>query len=163
VEITMPELIETPPHHPVPTVTKVLHRLAGTHGKKRSGSAMSFLVLQAYLKLIYFDVYVARGNFAALYNRVRGCPVRHRAPLPDPVPRICSAVDMACIWYWKRTPCLQRSAATACLLRRYGVPAQLVIGVQHLPFRAHAWVEVDSHVVNDKPYTAEMYLALDRC
>ena len=77
--------------------------------------------------------------------------------------RICAAVDMACIWYWKEVLCLQRSAVTACLLKRHGVPAQMVIGAQQIPFRAHAWVEVDGSVVNDKPYTPEMYAVLDRC
>ena len=43
------------------------------------------------------------------------------------------------------------------------IPAQMVIGTQQIPFRAHAWVEVDGSVVNDKPYTPEMYAVLDRC
>jgi hypothetical protein len=124
---------------------------------------MSFLVLKAYLKLIHFDLYLARGNFAALYEKVRRYPVGKQAPGSDPVECICSAVDMACIWYWKEALCLQRSAATACLLKKYGVSAQMVIGAQHMPFKAHAWVEVDGRVVNDKPYTPEMYAVLDRC
>jgi hypothetical protein len=124
---------------------------------------MSFLVLKAYLKLIYFDLYLTRGNFAALYHKVRIYPVKARAPEPDATERINSAIDMACIWYWKEALCLQRSAATACLLKEYGVPAQMVIGAQHIPFRAHAWVEVDGRVVNDKPYIPEMYAVLDRC
>ena len=70
---------------------------------------------------------------------------------------------MACIWYWKEVLCLQRSAATACLLKRHGVPAQMMIGAQQMPFKAHAWVEVDGRVVNDKPYMREMYAVLDRC
>jgi len=81
----------------------------------------------------------------------------------DSTERICSAVDVACIWYWKKVRCLQRSAATACLLKRYGVPAQMMIGAQQMPFKAHAWVEVDAMVVNDKPYMREMYSVLDRC
>ena len=36
---------------------------------------MSFLVLKAYLKLVYFDLYLARGNFAALYEKVRCYPL----------------------------------------------------------------------------------------
>ncbi len=103
---------------------------------------MSLLVLQAYLRLLHFHLYLVRG---------------------DRVERICAAVDMACIWYWKEVLCLQRSAATACLLKRYGIAAQMVIGAQQMPFRAHAWVEVDGRVVNDKPYTPEMYAVLDRC
>jgi hypothetical protein len=124
---------------------------------------MPFLVLKAYLKLIHFDLYLARGNFAALYDKVRNYPVSVCTPEPDAIERINSAIDMACIWYWKEALCLQRSAATACLLKKYGVPAQMVIGAQHMPFKAHAWVEVDGRVVNDKPYTPEMYAVLDRC
>ena len=124
---------------------------------------MSFLVLKAYLKLIRFDLYLARGNFAALYDKVRKYPVGKQAPAPDAVERLCSAVDMACIWYWKEALCLQRSAATACLLKKYGVPAQMVIGAQQMPFKAHAWVEVGGRVVNDKSCAPEMYAVLDRC
>jgi hypothetical protein len=124
---------------------------------------MSFLVLRAYLNLIQFDLYLARGNFAALYEKVRQYPAGKQAPVPDVVERICAAIDMACIWYWKEALCLQRSAATACLLKKYGVPAQMVIGAQQMPFKAHAWVEVGGRVVNDKPYVPEMYQVLDRC
>jgi len=124
---------------------------------------MSFLVLKAYLKLIHFDLYLARRNFAALYDKVRNYPVGTRTPAPGAIEEICSAVAMACIWYWKEALCLQRSAATACLLKKCGVRAQMVIGAQQMPFKAHAWVEVDGRVVNDKPYTPEMYAVLDRC
>jgi Transglutaminase-like superfamily len=124
---------------------------------------MFFLVLQAYWKLIYFDRYLARGNFAGLYNKVRNYPVGKHTLSAAAVEKICSAMDLACIWYWKEALCLQRSAATACLLKRFGVPAQLVIGAQHMPFKAHAWVEVGGRVVNDKPYTPGMYAVLDRC
>jgi hypothetical protein len=124
---------------------------------------MSLLVFKAYGKLIYFDLYLARGNFSALYEKVRNYPVQKSLPSPRSVEEICAAVDMACIWYWKEALCLQRSAATACLLRQYGVPAQLVIGAQQMPFKAHAWVEVGGRVVNDKPYMHEMYAVLDQC
>jgi hypothetical protein len=124
---------------------------------------MSFLVLQAYVRLIQFDCYLARRNFHALYEKVRLYPIGSRPSSQDAVERICSAVDMACIWYWKEALCLQRSAATTCILRAHGVPAELVIGTQQIPFKAHAWVEVDGHVVNDKPYMPEMYAVLDRC
>ena len=124
---------------------------------------MRSLVLKAYIRLILFDLYLAKGNFEALYAKVRRYRQRKGPPTSDAVERICAAVDMACIWYWKKVLCLQRSAATACLLKTYGVDAQMVIGAQQVPFRAHAWVEVDGQVVNDKPYTPEMYSILDRC
>jgi len=124
---------------------------------------MLFLVPKAYLELIHFDLCLARGNFRALYDKVRNYPIRNKAPSPDMVEQVCRAVDMACIWYWKEALCLQRSAATACLLKRHGVRAQMVIGAQQMPFKAHAWVEVDGRVVNDKPYTPGMYVVLERC
>jgi Transglutaminase-like superfamily len=124
---------------------------------------VSLLVLQAYSKLIHFDLYLARGSFATLYQKVRNYPVRSSASLPDVTESICAAFDMACIWYWKEVLCLQRSAATACMLRRYGVPARMMIGAQQMPFKAHAWVEVDGNVVNDRHYMREMYAVLDQC
>jgi hypothetical protein len=124
---------------------------------------MSFLVLRAYLRLIQFDVYLARGNFRALYDKVRRYPIGKAPVSANAVEQIRSAVDMASIWYWKEVLCLQRSAAMACLLKRYGVPAQMMIGAQQMPFKAHAWVEVEGCVVNDKPYMREMYAVLDRC
>jgi len=124
---------------------------------------MSFLVLRAYLRLIQFDLYLVRGHFAALYDKVRACPIGKAIETDDEVETVCEAVDMACIWYWKEVLCLQRSAVTACLLKQYGIPAQMVIGAQQMPFRAHAWVEIDGCVVNDKPYMQEMYTVLDKC
>ena len=120
------------------------------------------LVLQAYASLIEFEFYLARGDFEALHNKVRNCPVRKQPTSPDSVREICGAVDIACIWYWKEALCLQRSAAAACLLRKFGISAHLVIGTQQIPFKAHAWVEVDGRVVNDKPYVAEMYAVVDK-
>jgi hypothetical protein len=124
---------------------------------------MFFLVLQAYLKLILFDFYLGRRNFAALYKRVREYPLAKTTPPSDALARITAAMDMACIWYWKEALCLQRSASLTCLLKQHGVPAQMVIGAQQMPFKAHAWVEVDHQVVNDKAYVPKMYAILDRC
>jgi len=122
---------------------------------------MSILVLRAYLQLIIFDLYLARGNLAALWKRVQRFPVAPRRAANNSVDLVCSAVDVACIWYWREALCLQRSAATVCLLRRFGVEAQLVIGIQQMPFKAHAWVEVRGEVANDRPYIREVYSVLN--
>jgi hypothetical protein len=124
---------------------------------------MSFLLVNAFWNLILFDLYRARGNLRTIYNNVRQIRVGAPVATSDVVERVCSAVDLACIWYWKEVLCLQRSAAAACLLKKNGVPAELVIGAQQMPFRAHAWVEVEGRVVNDKPYMQEIYTVLDRC
>jgi hypothetical protein len=125
---------------------------------------MPHLVLQAYWQLIRFDWFLIRGDFAGLYRKVRDCRIYRVPESPvQTIDQICNAVDRACTWYWKEALCLQRSAATVCLLKHHGVEAQLVVGAQSMPFRAHAWVEVDGRVVNDWPYMREMYAVLDRC
>ncbi len=132
-------------------------------GRKEVLPAKLCLVLEAYLRLIRFDVCLGQGDFEALYNKVRIYPIGNQISSANPIEPICSAVDIACIWYRKEVLCLQRSATTACLLRKYGVSAQMVVGAQQMPFKAHAWVEVDGKVVNDKQYVPQMYEILARC
>jgi hypothetical protein len=74
--------------------------------------------------------------------------------------QICTAVEKACVWYPKKALCLQRSAVTTCILRSYGVPAHLVVGVRPMPFLAHAWVEAEGSVVNDFPNVRKFYKML---
>ena len=125
---------------------------------------MLTLVLRAYFHLVRVEVLLRQGDFDGLHRRIRNCPTASRhATCSEDVVRICSAIDMACVFYWKQVLCLQRSAATVCLLRHCGIPAQMVIGAQKLPFKAHAWVEVAGQVVNDKPYLPNFYGILDRC
>jgi hypothetical protein len=124
---------------------------------------MLILVIKAYAQLIRFDLYLALGNFAALHATVRSCKVWRKPIFAKNIEAVCHAVDVACICYPKQVLCLQRSAATACLLRNNSFPAELVIGAQQMPFRAHAWVELFGQIVNDKSYTSEIYMVLDRC
>jgi prolyl oligopeptidase len=124
---------------------------------------MVILVSKAFGKLLQFEWYLQRKQFNGLYERVRTCSVdtsRSRKPEQAEVVR---AVNLACAFYFKKVLCLERAAATTCLLRKAGIPAELVIGVQTLPYCAHAWVEVEGAVVNDKSYTPEMYSVLSRC
>ena len=132
----------------------------GTGAVKRP-PAMFFLVALAFVYLIRFDLFLAAGNFATLHKVIRQFPT-FGMESTGMAERLCKAVDLAAIVYWKRVLCLQRSAATACLLRRFGIPAQMVVGTRHLPFKAHAWVEVHGRVVNDRPYVCEIYAVLDR-
>jgi hypothetical protein len=121
------------------------------------------LVLRAYLALARFDLSLGRANFPKIYETMRKYPRRRTVPLENIIERTCAAVDLACIWYCKEALCLQRSVVTTCLLRKEGVAAELVLGAQQMPFKAHAWVEVDGRVVNDRPYMREIYAVLDRC
>jgi hypothetical protein len=119
------------------------------------------LTARAWLGLAAFDLALLAG-FARAHERVRACGVNPRRRDACGPEQIVWAVDEACVWYVKRAPCLQRSAVTACLLRRSGVRAELVIGYRALPFESHAWVEVDGRVVNDRPQYQKYFTVLER-
>jgi transglutaminase superfamily protein len=128
---------------------------------KSPKSTPASLVLRALLLLVSLDIRLAFRGFPALHKTVENTSVHVVRRHPD-LTTICHAVDLACVFYFKRVLCLQRSAATAILLRKKGIAADMVIGVQPSPFRAHAWVEVSSRIVNDKTYMHEMYRVMDR-
>jgi hypothetical protein len=121
------------------------------------------LLLKALLTLLKVEFYLQRGDFKRLYQRLRACPVASVPPRANTLERVCSAFDLACLCFPKRALCLQRSAALACLLRANGIDARMIIGAQLLPFRAHAWVEVEGKVVNDRPYVRQIYGVLETC
>ena len=73
------------------------------------------------------------------------------------------AVNYAGVWYPKQALCLQRSFVTTYLLRKYGLSAHMVLGAQKLPFKAHAWVEVEGRAVNERSNVQATYAVWDRC
>lgn len=124
---------------------------------------MLLLVFKAYVELLRCGAYVSRRDFSGLYEKVRRSPMKPSSGASIPCVQVCRAIDVACIWHWKQIQCLQRSAATTCLLRSHGTNAQMVIASRRMPFQAHAWVEVEGQVVNDKPHVQQTYAVLDRC
>lgn len=103
-------------------------------------------------------------GFEELCRTVREEPVHPTTSIQlAPHEDLCRAMDFACVFYFKRVLCLQRSAATTLLLRRHGWRTEMIIGAQMLPFKSHAWCEINGAVVNDKPYTRDIYEILERC
>ena len=121
-----------------------------------------WLVLRAIVELLWIDFLLLRG-FSVVSAAVRHFRIRNAQPLSASAAEICHALDLACVFYFKEVRCLQRSAAASRLLRNSGVSAEMVIGIQLCPFRAHAWVETAGRVVNDKSYVPELYAVIDRC
>ena len=125
---------------------------------------MKRLVLESWLLLLCFEWIMRFHEFRELHRTVLEAPVRSTTKLePVPSERLSTAMDYACVFYFKHVLCLQRSAATTLLLRRHGLSAEMVIGAQMLPFKSHPWCEINGVVVNDKPYMPEMYQVLERC
>jgi hypothetical protein len=101
----------------------------------------------------------------AMCKAVHRWPVKQRTLKEDRsalIGKICTAVDSACVWYRRKALCLQRSAVTSCLLRKWGIAAEMVLASRVMPVMAHAWVEVSSAVVNDRPTVRKFYKTLAR-
>lgn len=120
------------------------------------------LFFRALLLLLAYDLLSALCRFQTIYSMVRGWKVKSKTDGSD-IDRVSMAVNYACVWYPKQALCLQRSFVTTYLLRKHGVAAQMVLGAQKLPFRAHAWVEVDGQAINERSNVQATYAVWDKC
>jgi len=108
-------------------------------------------ILSAFLGLLAFDLLLKLGGFSALIERVHRWPIaKPSAADPEIYRHVRAMVDRAQMYYLKKAMCLQHSAVVTCLLRRRGVPAEMVLAAREFPIRVHAWSEVAGYVVNDQ-------------
>ena len=132
---------------------------------RQEGSAFgaAILTMVAWFAVALVDLVLSLTSFYRLHQVVKNFPVVSRQPAsPRVQAMVCAAVDRSIAFYLKRARCLQRSAATVFILRIFGVPAQMVIGVQKIPFRAHAWVEYEGRVLNDRPIVQQNFVEMER-
>ena len=121
------------------------------------------LFCRAIFALLGYDVLSTVCPFNTLYLMVKRWKVDLRAADSATIERVCTVVNYACIWYPKQALCLQRSFVTTYLLRKSGIAAHMVLGAQKLPFKAHAWVEVDGQAINERSNVQATYAVWDRC
>jgi len=121
------------------------------------------LLFEAWRELFLADLVLVLGDFAALRRRVLRAKVRTHTADPFAAERVCQALDTACVWYYKPTLCLERSAVLVRMLRRRGLNARLIIGTTQVPFRAHAWVRIEERIVGDRADVAARFMVLDEC
>jgi hypothetical protein len=117
----------------------------------------------AFVGLLAFDLLLKLGGFQRLIRKVERWPIA--APCTADLEicrRVRGMVDRAQMYYPKKAMCLQHSAVVTCLLRRRGIPAQMVLAAQDFPPKAHAWAEVGGEVVNDKNSVKTEYRVLKR-
>lgn len=109
--------------------------------------------LIAFVGLFAFDLLLRFRGFEALIKKVENWPTTkpHKTDVntAETCRHVCAMVNRAQVYYPKKAMCLQHSAVVTCLLRREGVPAEMVLAAQEFPPKGHAWVEVDGSVVND--------------
>jgi len=119
--------------------------------------------LGAFVGLLTFDVLLRCAGFRYLIKKVESWPTAEpRSTDREICRRVRAMVDRAQMYYPKKAMCLQHSAVVTCLLRRRGVPAEMVLGAQEFPPKAHAWAEVLNQVVSDSPGVKTKYRELKR-
>jgi hypothetical protein len=143
---------------PSPRQTRPHSWWLGLEGRRHSPR---ILFWKALFGLLAFDVLGLGRNFTELNRMVSRWKVSARTAPEGTNSQVCEAINRACVWYPKRVRCLQRSAVTTCLLRDYGIPGKMVVGAQNLPFKAHAWTEVDGTAVNERRDVQKIYQVLD--
>jgi len=117
----------------------------------------------AFIGLAAFDLLLKVAGFQSLIKRVEHWPTSEpRTTDREICRRVRAIVDRAQMYYPKKAMCLQHSAVVTCLLRRRGVPAEMVLAAQEFPAKAHAWAEVDGEVVNDNDSVKNEYFTLRR-
>lgn len=129
-------------------------------GEARISKRETFTALVA---LLGFDLLLQVRGFQSLIERVRRWPTSRPATTDRELcKRVRAMVDRAQTYYPKKAMCLQHSAVVTCLLRRRGVPAEMVLAAQEFPPKGHAWVEVEGQVVNDSPVVKRNHRVLKR-
>lgn len=121
------------------------------------------LLLRALLMLMAYDTLCTFSTFGRIHEMVKRWSVGNSTTDDDTIDRVCTAVNYVCIWYPKQVLCLQRAFVTTYLLRKNGVLAHMVLGAQKLPFKAHAWVEVQGRAINERSHVQATYAVWDRC
>jgi hypothetical protein len=121
------------------------------------------LFFQSLFMLLAYDILSTFCRFQTIYSMVRGWKINGQTVGQSTTDKVCLAVNYACVWYPKQALCLQRSFVTTFLLRKHGFAAQMVLGAQKLPFKAHAWVEVDGRAINERSNVQATYAVWDKC
>jgi hypothetical protein len=132
-------------------------------GEQEHISVSSRETFSAFVGLLAFDVLLKLGGFQRLIRKVEHWPIASQHTTDREIcRRVRGMVDRAQMYYPKKAMCLQHSAVVTCLLRRRGVPAQMVLAAQDFPPKAHAWAEVAGEVVSDSPVVKTKYRELRR-
>lgn len=121
-------------------------------------SRFDLIAIAAFLQLLTVDLMIRCGGFRNLHCLLKKWPIASpKSVKAKGVDRVCESVNRAGKVYFKQVFCLQRSVVLICLLRSCGISAAMVIACRKVPFKAHAWVEVDGKVVSDNPKVQIFY------
>lgn len=123
-----------------------------------------FLTVRAWWALRRTARGLRSRGFGAVYREYASLPKSDGAD-PGLLERAVAAFARAeNFFHLRKAPedCLPRSLALFSFLRMRGLPAEHRIGVQAIPFLAHAWVECDGRVVHDDPSNPQRFSVIAR-
>jgi hypothetical protein len=105
------------------------------------------------IKSIYYFAYLSfKIKFFSLYDAIRyvsNYDAKRKGCHPHSIENIIKAINTALLIFPLKSKCLLWSMVTTIMLRLHNIKAHFNIGVQNMPFMAHAWVEVDGKIIAD--------------
>lgn len=122
----------------------------------------ALLCIVAWSGIAATTLFVKLAGFRRVHALVRRWPVRNVRRRREAC-EVWAAIDAAARFALKPIQCLERAVITACMLRTFGHPAEMVVGVQRVPFYAHAWVELDGRIITDPPERVAGLAVVERC
>lgn len=124
------------------------------------------VVAEAFITLLYVGIMSRVLGFDSLYGHSLKGIRRSQEIQPDfeqiDVSQSCiAAVQIACLILPWRALCLPRSFTICSMLKRRNFPARIVIGVEGLSLRPHAWVECGEIAIDTIRDTQEGLVRFD--
>jgi translation initiation factor 6 (eIF-6) len=115
----------------------------------------NILIVEAYIVLCIVHRYIKKYSLYKLIVLLR----KYRNVLEKnnilsnqiTIEQLAIALNKACLVYPSKVKCLEWAAALTLMGLRRKLKCNLVIGIQNLPFMAHAWVEYNSTIICDTP------------
>ncbi len=145
--------------------------LSALHVQRLPEAAL--LAARAWVALAQVDVHLRRVGFqASLAAACSGATAsdgaadpRQQAACVARARRYAAAIERAARCYPRRADCLQQSLVLHQWMQREGVPTTLQLGVLRghngsSAFRAHAWVELNGRVLNDRAAAVRVFARL---
>ncbi len=120
------------------------------------------LIVQLLWILMKVNFALKRKGIQGVLNMLRKLSIKHKSQEvhPSQIEYLSNALDAACALYPKKIYCLGWATTFTLVALKKGWRCNLVIGVQSPPFYAHAWAEINNHVVNDDKIIQERLVVL---
>jgi len=110
-----------------------------------------FLILEAYFWLSVVHLMIKLLGFYSLIKFIknRKKPLLKNKIDKSNIESLSSALDKACFYFPKKTKCLEWAATLTIMCINRKLICNLEIGVQNMPFAAHAWAKLDDEIISD--------------